>query len=102
MIKIPECTSAGKIWRVDPKSAAESIGFPPALDFSDTVPFCPQPVTTAESEPLKFTFSERAKEMFGRGMETEKGNGVREMQRRKEPSAKRAIGKRGHGKGAIE
>jgi hypothetical protein len=87
--------------RPDPKEVAESIGFPPAMNFSTPIPFPAQYATTLEDK-VKFSFSERTKKMFWKEVENKKGNGVREMQRRKEPSAKRTIGKRGHGKGAIE
>ena len=87
--------------RPTPEEVIQGIGFPPSTNFSTPIPFRLRSATTLESG-VKFSFSERTREMFGRGMEEEKGNGVREMQRRKEPTAKRVIGKRGRGKGAIE
>lgn len=101
MIKIPEYTSTGKSWRVDPKAAAEAIGFPPSAFLTPT-PFRAQAATTLVSGVNSFSYSERTREMFGKGMEEEKGNGVREMQRRKEAAAPKAIQKRGKGKGALE
>lgn len=88
--------------RPDPKEVAESIGFPPSMSFAAPTPFRAQVATTMESE-VKFSFSERTREMFGKGIdEGDKGNRIREMQRRKEIAAPKAIQKRGKGKGALE
>lgn len=87
--------------RPDPKEVAASIGFPPSMSFATPIPFRTQSATTLECG-VKFSFSEKTKEMFWKGMEDEKGNGVREMQRRKEAAAPKAIQKRGKGKGALD